>query len=898
MKRKLNLGDLSEQQLAAVTAWPEGPIIVYAGPGSGKTKVLTERIAWLVNEDGVPPDKILAMTFSVKAAEEMRSRCNLLLGNPGAGVWIGTFHKVCREILNQSDVEDLYPWRPGIEFINDDRKRLDVVEAALREIDQNRNQLSSQGKEILEKISFAKSWLITPEQFQDRNKPTWDLGDELENTVADVYPLYQSRMQSLNAMDSDDQLMQTLLRLQKNARLREQWGQRFHHVLVDEFQDLNRAQYCLTQRLGLRGNIFIVGDADQAIYGWRGADPRNFEHFRQDFPDSRQFFLSQNYRSKPTILHPAQKLIKHNQHRKDLQLFTQREAGPPIHWITTADEREEVQVVAQYIRERGERAAWSDYAVLYRQHHQHEEFAKAFHHAGIPCREADEIPLYRWIEIRDMLAYLRLCVDPDDEISFQRVINVPRRWIGPVGLGNFFAWAREDGLKISEALMEIWNGASPDSLAKDKRWLEGFRTFAKLLFRDFRTLAMQDRLTLLFDNIRESTAYDHYIDRYSGSTEQGESSKAKERKRNLDLLRNHLERAEKAGMILEEFLHESDIARSLKSGGDDAVSLMTLHRAKGLEFPVVFITGLEEGRLPDYRSVEAPEKLEEERRLLYVGMTRAWDELYLTQARKRKDNRDISRDKDPSRFIRELDHDGLIRVVTQGATLAAFEHAPFLEDPENRAAEERIMTKQLTREEGRRLYDQRPHDIYRFDDPNGAYCYIGLTTNLDERIAYHCSDAKEPLFRFLSQYRENPAQARQYFRVIDRANGFQQAEQKETAKILSAFVAASEDPDKPLPRNKKSHEIGQDNFKKIVAIAERARLTHGIIAENKRMEAENKQLMYKLDTEIKARELLESKQNAEIEARKQIEKQVAMHSAFNFALIAFIVITTIVIFTP
>ena len=418
MKRKLNLGDLSEQQLAAVTAWPEGPIIVYAGPGSGKTKVLTERIAWLVNEDGVPPDKILAMTFSVKAAEEMRSRCNLLLGNPGAGVWIGTFHKVCREILNQSDVEDLYPWRPGIKFINDDRKRLDVVEAALREIDQNRNQLSSKGKEILEKISFAKSWLITPEQFQDRNKPTWDLGDELENTVADVYPLYQSRMQSLNAMDSDDQLMQTLLRLQKNARLREQWGQRFHHVLVDEFQDLNRAQYCLTQRLGLRGNIFIVGDADQAIYGWRGADPRNFEHFRQDFPDSRLFFLSQNYRSKPTILHPAQKLIKHNQHRKDLQLFTQREAGPPIHWITTTDEREEAQVVAQYIRERGERAAWSDYAVLYRQHHQHEEFAKAFDRVGIPCRVADELPLYRYIEIRDMLAYLRLCVDPDDEISF------------------------------------------------------------------------------------------------------------------------------------------------------------------------------------------------------------------------------------------------------------------------------------------------------------------------------------------------------------------------------------------------------------------------------------------------------------------------------------------------
>ena len=873
MKRKLNLGDLSEQQLAAVTAWPEGPIIVYAGPGSGKTKVLTERIAWLVNEDGVPPDKILAMTFSVKAAEEMRSRCNLLLGNPGVGVWIGTFHKVCREILNQLSLDDLHPWKPGIKFINDDRRRLDILDATLREMDPDRNQFSAKGTEILDKISLAKGWLISPGRYLQRPKTPWDADAETADIVAQVYPFYQDRLLSSNAMDSDDQLMQTLLLLQKNARLREQWGQRFHHVLVDEFQDLNHAQYCLTQRLGLRGNIFIVGDADQAIYGWRGADPRNFEHFRQDFPDARQFFLSQNYRSKPTILHPAQKLIKHNQHRKDLQLFTQREDGLSIHWITTADEREEATVVAQTIRERDERESWSDYAVLYRQRHQHEDLKKAFDRAGIPCRVADETPLYRWIEIRDMLAYLRLCVDPDDNISFQRVINVPRRRIGPVGLGNFFAWIRADGLKISEALMEIWNGASPDSLAKDKRWLEGFRTFAKLLFRDFRTLAMQDRLTMLFDNIRESTAYDDYIDRYSGSTDQGESPKAKERKRNLDLLHDHLERAESEGKTLKAFLAESDLARSLKDGGDDAVSLMTLHRAKGLEFPVVFITGLEEGRLPDYRSVEAPEKLEEERRLLYVGMTRAWDELYLTQARKRKDNRGISRDKDPSRFIRELDHDGLIRVVTQGATLAAFEHAPFLEDPENRAAEERIMTKQLTREEELRLWDQQPYDIYRFDDPNGAFCYIGLTTNLNERIAYHCSNAKGPLFGYLSKFRDDPAKAHQYFCVIEEANGYLQAEQKETEKILSAFLAASEDPSKPLPRNKKSHEIGPDSFQKITAITERARLTHGIMAESKRMEEENKQLMLRLNTEIKAREQLNLKLDTEIKARESAQSQ-------------------------
>ena len=750
-------------------------------------------------------------------------------------------------------------------------------------MDPDKNQFSAKGTEILEKISLAKSRLISPGQYLQRSQSTSDAEAKILEIEAEVYSYYQNRLRSLNAMDSDDQLMQTYLLLRRNHHLRDQWGYHFQHVLVDEFQDLNYAQFRLTQQFGIRGNIFIVGDIDQSIYGWRGADPYNFFQFHQDFPDARQFFLTQNYRSKPTVLQPARKLIEHNQNRVDLKLFSLREEGIPIHWITTADEREEATFVTQKIAERGKREAWSDYAVLYRLQHQQEYLKNALDRAGIPCREVDETPLYRSIEIRDLLAYLRLSVYLDDEISFQRAINVPRRGIGPAGLRNFFQWVQEAGLNISEALMEISNGANPAPLAKDKRWLEGFQEFAKHMFRDFQMLALQDELTMLFDRIRERTKYDDYIDRYHGSPELDETPKAKERKRNLDLLRDHLERAESEGKTLKEFLAESDLARSLKDGGDDAVSLMTLHRAKGLEFPVVFITGLEDGRLPDYRSTVVTEMLEEERRLLYVGMTRAQDELYLTMARKRKDNKGISRVKDPSPFLRELDHEGLVRIVTRGATTAIFDSP---QDPTpthaiNLTAEEPIMTRQLTREEEQRLWDQRPHDIYRFDPPNGAFCYIGLTSNLDKRIAHHCSNVDGPLFKFLSQYRENPAQARQYFRVIDRANGFKQAEQKETAKILSAFLEAAENPGKPFPRNKMSHEIGPDSFQKITAIAERARLTHGMIADNKRLEAENerlevefKQLMEKLDAEIQAREQLGRKLDAEVQTREQLGRKL------------------------
>ena len=652
MKRTSALNGLTVQQRAAAKAGPEGPILVNAGPGSGKTRVLIARIAWLVKERGVPPGRILAMTFSVKAAKVMRSR--ILSETLGEKVRIGTFHHVWREILGEMHFQELLPWKPGIEFIKNDRMRLDVVETVMRELDPDRDQYPSFGEEVLKGISFAKNWLILPHQYRDRPYRSWDVDLHISARVAEIYPHYQRRMQSNNAMDFDDQLMQTALLLQRKPDLLAKYGNRFQYVLVDEFQDLNHAQYRLTRLLGQKGNIFVVGDEDQTIYSWRGADPRNFLNFRRDYPSRREFTLRENFRSKSTIVIPSQNLIRKNEGRIEKKPFTECGEGPPIQVEETNNEFEEAKYIADTINKNGKQQEWSDYAVLYRNNFQSDEIQQALFRVGIPCRKVDKIPLYRYIEIRDMLAYLRLCVSPNDAISFQRVINVPRRWIGPVGLGFFQEWIRAEGLNISEALRQLMEGVRPHRLAGDKRWIDGFREFAKLMIRDWRIPAERNQLTRLFDGIREQIAYDEYIDRYSGSSAARESPKARERKRNLELFREELELAENSGKSLKEFLDESELARALEDKRQNTVSLLTLHNAKGLEFPVVFIAGMEEGLLPDRRSAEIPEKLEEERRLFYVGITRAENELYLTWAAARRSRSGEAQAKKPSRFLKEL----------------------------------------------------------------------------------------------------------------------------------------------------------------------------------------------------------------------------------------------------
>lgn len=652
MKRTSALNGLTVQQRAAAKAGPEGPILVNAGPGSGKTKVLTARIAWLVKERGVPPGRILAMTFSVKAAEEMRHR--IRLENLGKEIWIGTFHKVCRKILTEANAQELSPWKPSIRFIMNDAGRLDFIEAAMRESDPHRNQFPRHGKKILEGISLAKNWLIPPQFYSERAANAFDVEPDIARLVAVYYASYQSRMQSINTMDFDDQLMQTALLLQQKASLRERIGRQFEYVLVDEFQDLSHVQYCLVRLFGWGDNIFVVGDEDQTIYGWRGADTRNFENFRRDCPHLREFILRQNFRSKKTVLEPSQHLVRNNSHRLEKELFTRRGDGPPLHVQKTGDEDAEANYVAEKIRERGKREEWSDYAVLYRNNYQGKVLQVALVRAGIPCREADDdTPLLRYVEIRDMLAYLRLCVNPDDRVSFQRVINAPRRGIGPVSLHAFFDWTQNDGLRAGEALRALLDGARPQQLTENRRSL--FLGFAKLLFRDWHILAARDQLTRLLDGIREQTDYDRYIDTYNGSTGQKESPKARERKRNIDLFRDQLERAEQEGQSLKQFLETNHLAQTLEDRGTDAVTLSTLHRAKGLQFPVVFVTGLEEGLLPDYRATGDAARLEEERRLLYVGMTRAEDELNLTWAARRRGSSGEFREREVSRFLKELE---------------------------------------------------------------------------------------------------------------------------------------------------------------------------------------------------------------------------------------------------
>lgn len=826
----MTLDHLNEQQRAAVTAGPEGPILVNAGPGSGKTKVLTERVAWLVQEQGVSPGNILTMTFSVKAAEEMRVRTKqLLVEQWGEDVWAGTFHKVCRDILQKLSSEDLSPWKHGVKFFNTDRERRKVVKAILHE----HNKKLSLEKDVDGGISFAKSWLIAPGRYRSRPENIWDVEPETAKMVDFVYQRYQKQLQIINAMDSGDQLMKTAELFWRNHALRESYGRHIQHVLVDEFQDLDHAQYWLIKLFGYQNNIFVVGDADQAIYSWRGADVRNFEKFRQDFPKTREFNLRENYRSKPTILYPSQTLIQNNSHRKNLALFSRLEKGLQIHLVEAASEFEEADYVAKRISYFGSQDTWSNYAVLYRNGYQKKAFIEAFSREDLPYWVADDdIPLYRYAEVRDMLAYLRLCVYPDDERSFRRVINVPNRGIGPKGLESFFEWMHREGLEISDALRELRNGAEPELLSENKGCIEGFLDFALLLVRDFRSLAMKNELTLLYDGIRRKTGYDDYIN------QNNEFSRASERKRNLGLLRNHLAGAVEERKTLREFLRESVYGQSFSNRGDNKVPLMTLHGAKGLEFPIVFITGLEDELLPDRRNTEELNKLEEERRLLYVGMTRAEEELYLTWAGTRQDKLGKSRRKNRSVFLNDLKPEDLVSVSTQGA----IDQARRPRSVHSSRAEEPVMSRPWTNDEERRLYDHREHVVYRFDHPGGAYCYIGLTANLDQRIAHHCSEPGGQLYNFLSRYKANSVEARQYFRVVDEADGYKQAEEKETGKILTAFLEACDDPGKPFPRNKKSHEIGPDNFQRIRVIAERAHATHGIIMESKRIDEKNRSL--------------------------------------------------------
>jgi len=635
------LEGLNPAQVEAVRA-SDGPVLVVAGPGSGKTRVLTHRIAYIIGELGVAPYRILAVTFTNKAAREMVSRLDTLIGADVSQLMIGTFHSICARILRREG--------PRIGVANnfviydaDDQRSL--ITRVLKDLDIDSKQYQPSAVHAV--ISRAKNDLQTPETYVP--KTYW------QEVVSRVFERYEEAKAESNALDFDDLLVKAEELFRVDDDVRERYRRRLEHVLVDEFQDTNRAQYELMCHLvSERRNIFVVGDEDQSIYSWRGADFRNVQRFRQRFPDARVYFLEQNYRSTRRILDAAQAIISRNAQRTHKVLWTDNEEGEPVHIYEAYDEREEADYVAGHIHRlvaRGE-CTYGECSVMYRTNAQSRALEDAFLRYHIPYRLVGAVRFYQRREVKDVLAYLRVIYNPDDAESLRRIINVPRRGIGDRTLEELAAWSQRQGLSVGRGLLRL------GELAKDGEEVDRlpFAGRARNALLDAGTLfatltARRDRATLseLLRFLLEET---HYLEGLRDGSDQGE-----ERASNVRELFTATQRYDglPPERALPTFLEEV----ALYADADDlieeanAVTLLTLHTAKGLEFDTVFIVGLEEGICPHSRSMDEPEAMEEERRLCYVGVTRARRKLFLLRAFRRT-LYGTTEVRDPSRFLLDI----------------------------------------------------------------------------------------------------------------------------------------------------------------------------------------------------------------------------------------------------
>ncbi len=639
------LHGLNEAQKTAVAA-PPGPVLVLAGPGSGKTRVLTYRIAYLIRELNVAPWHIMALTFTNKAAREMHHRIEQLLGGQPRGLMMGTFHSTCARILRR-ETDNLTYYQPDFVIFDTD-DQLQVVKQALKDL--NLDDKKYPPYKMLSGISSAKNELITPQAYAASNY--------IAAVTQRVYARYQEILRHNNAMDFDDLLMNLVLLFNERPDILQKYQERYQHLLVDEFQDTNTAQYALMQQLAAsHQHIFVVGDSDQAIYKWRGADYRNINRFREAYPEAQLILLEQNYRSTQLILDAAKSVIRHNSNRVHKDLFTTRQGGAPIAVYEAYDEREEAEMVVNVIQ--GlllEGYALSDTAVMYRTNAQSRALEEAFMRAGLPYRLVGATQFYKRREVKDILAYLRLVHNPADSVSFNRVINVPARGIGAKTLEALAAWAQRQGRPAAVMLMALAADAEmPHPFSG--RALNALRQFGAML-RTWTSLRdQQASVGDLFDTIVLQTGYRDYLE-----------SSAKDNEEYIDRWANVMElrnTAAETAVSLTDFLENAALVSETDNleAGIPATTLLTLHAAKGLEFPVVFIVGLEDGILPHSRSLESREDLDEERRLFYVGMTRAMDRLVLLHAFRRTTWGQVNVT-EPSCFLREIPAD----LLTGGST--------------------------------------------------------------------------------------------------------------------------------------------------------------------------------------------------------------------------------------
>lgn len=635
------LTGLNEQQQQAVMAGL-GPVLVMAGPGSGKTRVLTHRIAYLIGKVGVRPYNILAVTFTNKAAREMENRVYNLLGEENArGVTLGTFHAICARILRRE--AEYLPFNSNFVIFDED-DQMGLVKRVI--LDLNLDDKQYRPLAMLNSISNAKNELILPDEY-----PVQTYRDEV---VKRVYIGYRQMLLTNNAVDFDDLLLYTAALLEDNPTVRERYARRYEHILVDEFQDTNLAQYILLKRLAsFHNNIFVVGDTDQSIYRWRGADYRNVLRFEKDYPDTQVILLEENYRSTQTILDAAMGVIDRNPYRTHKQLFTQRGEGAKITLHEAYDDRVEAIYVVDTILGLVTRkqTAPGGIAVMYRTNAQSRLLEEAFLKVGLPYKLVGAQRFYGRREIKDVISFLRLAHNPSDEFSLGRAINTPPRGIGEKTFLNLRTLALQSHLTPGEVLLELAkNNKSAYKDAFAGRAGASLVSFGMLLSK-WRAMAAEKPALSLMDRVLEDVDYHAYID---DGTDEGS-----ERWENVMELRRLASEFLEPG--LDQFLERVALVSDQDTVDSNASvpTLLTLHAAKGLEFPVVFIVGLSEGTLPHARSKDDEEELYEERRLLYVGITRAKDRLYLVYPLNRS-SYGYAEPVERSRFLHDIPTDSMI----------------------------------------------------------------------------------------------------------------------------------------------------------------------------------------------------------------------------------------------
>lgn len=633
------LDTLNERQKEAVLH-TEGPLLVTAGAGSGKTKVLTCRIAHIL-DTGIPPYRILAITFTNKAAREMQERVQNLVGADAEKIWLSTFHSFCAKLL-RFEIDGFKGYTRNF-TIYDSQDQLTLVKNCLKEINLDDKQFPP--RSVLSAISNAKNAL------QDADAYGSLAGGFYEQQVAQVYSLYEQKLKENNAMDFDDLLLLAVQLLQENDEIREKYQNRFQYILVDEYQDTNHAQYLLTKILAAKWkNICVVGDADQSIYAWRGADIRNIVDFQKDYPHAVTIKLEQNYRSTKTILHAANAVIEHNASRPEKNLWTENPTGHKIIHYHAQTEHDEAEYVAGVISNRHsiENEPYGDMAILFRTNSQSRVLEEMLMRYTIPYTMVGGTKFYDRKEIKDVIAYLRILYNPDDSLSLMRIINVPKRNLGATTMEHLTDYAEERGISLFEAL------SSTEELPVTKRAKTALEEFVVMIFDLLGHLEEWDVQTLM-EEVLKRTGYGAMLEAEAAKDPQGQS-----RKENvgefLSVAKDYVDSNPNGN--LQDFLENVALVSDVDEFEEEEskVTLMTLHAAKGLEFPIVFLVGMDEGLFPHSRTLLDESQIEEERRLAYVGITRAERQLYVTNASTRTMYGRISAYL-PSRFLDEIPQD-------------------------------------------------------------------------------------------------------------------------------------------------------------------------------------------------------------------------------------------------